>query len=271
SQVVWPAFGGAGGILFNPALAVFDNNNPNGAPIFAVTGQGMVDIGVSYPLAQVDIGKTSALYGTNGLGYLFHVGDENNSNADFFSVDQWGIVGVGQLNHGSALMEVSDMNNRDIPQFAVDGGDIWTNPYLVVSKQSVGIGINPSQWFTLGLKGGATGTAINMYETKTTGWDGAITFVAANGDVRSVITDDLGTNELTINPGMGGGANGILRVEGGLKVESTVQIGDVTTPAGYNLYVQNGILTERVKVALKSDGPNWSDYVFDKKYKLMSI
>jgi len=41
-----------------------------------------------------------------------------------------------------------------------------------------------------------------------------------------------------------------------LKTSSNVVIGDttiITTPGNYNLYVQNGILTERVKVALKRE------------------
>lgn len=46
-----------------------------------------------------------------------------------------------------------------------------------------------------------------------------------------------------------------------LKTTGKVVIGDtslISTPGNYNLYVQNGILTERVKVALKSEA-DWSD------------
>jgi hypothetical protein len=42
------------------------------------------------------------------------------------------------------------------------------------------------------------------------------------------------------------------------------------TPAGYRLYVEDGILTEKVKVALKSTA-DWSDYVFAPSYKLRSL
>lgn len=51
-----------------------------------------------------------------------------------------------------------------------------------------------------------------------------------------------------------------------LKTDGKVVIGDtsqITTPGNYNLYVQNGLLTERVKVSLK-DGADWSDDSFDK-------
>ena len=42
------------------------------------------------------------------------------------------------------------------------------------------------------------------------------------------------------------------------------------TPDGYKLYVQEGILTDRVKVAVNTSN-NWADYVFDENYKLKSI
>jgi len=50
-----------------------------------------------------------------------------------------------------------------------------------------------------------------------------------------------------------------------LKSSGKVVIGDtsqIMTPGNYNLYVQNGILTERVKVALKSSA-EWADHAFE--------
>jgi hypothetical protein len=51
-----------------------------------------------------------------------------------------------------------------------------------------------------------------------------------------------------------------------------VKIGAVTTPnpAGYKLYVDQGILTEKVKIAVAGSA-NWADYVFAKDYKLMPL
>jgi trimeric autotransporter adhesin len=51
-----------------------------------------------------------------------------------------------------------------------------------------------------------------------------------------------------------------------LKTSGKVVIGDtaqISTPGNYSLYVQNGILTERVKVTLKSDA-EWADNAFTK-------
>ncbi|WP_460954408.1 TMF family protein [Spirosoma litoris] len=46
--------------------------------------------------------------------------------------------------------------------------------------------------------------------------------------------------------------------------------GVANTPAGYRLYVADGVLTEKVKVAVKSSA-DWSDYVFAPGYKLKSL
>lgn len=58
-----------------------------------------------------------------------------------------------------------------------------------------------------------------------------------------------------------------------LKTSGKVVIGDTTlisTPGDYNLYVQNGILTERVKVALKSEA-DWSDDAFEKTPSIAEV
>ncbi len=44
----------------------------------------------------------------------------------------------------------------------------------------------------------------------------------------------------------------------------------ITMPGNYKLYVQGGILTEKVKVAL-SNGANWADYVFSSEYRLKPL
>jgi hypothetical protein len=50
----------------------------------------------------------------------------------------------------------------------------------------------------------------------------------------------------------------------------TVTIGNTPNPAGYRLYVEQGILTEKVKVALKTSA-NWADHVFAGDYQLTPL
>lgn len=56
--------------------------------------------------------------------------------------------------------------------------------------------------------------------------------------------------------------------------DAQVVIGNVPTvnSSKYKLYVQTGILTEKVKVALSNDPyNNWSDFVFDEEYELKNL
>jgi hypothetical protein len=63
---------------------------------------------------------------------------------------------------------------------------------------------------------------------------------------------------------------GLIAPAAKLDVAGNVRIGSVNMPAGYRLYVEQGILTERVKVALKTSA-NWADHVFAPDYKLKPL
>jgi len=52
--------------------------------------------------------------------------------------------------------------------------------------------------------------------------------------------------------------------------DGRVKIGTTPMPGGYKLFVEEGILTEKVKVAIKST-TDWSDYVFATDYDLMPL
>lgn len=68
------------------------------------------------------------------------------------------------------------------------------------------------------------------------------------------------------------GHNGIeaMRINQDGKVRIGNSTNDIKTPAGYKLFVEDGILTEKVKVAVKTTA-NWADYVFAEDYKLMPL
>ncbi len=81
------------------------------------------------------------------------------------------------------------------------------------------------------------------------------TYIRGGKSTSNVIIGDIGANVLI---GSGVGANVI------------IGNGVTSTPAGYSLYVAEGILTEKVKVAVKTTA-NWSDNVFDRNYKLPTL
>ncbi len=56
----------------------------------------------------------------------------------------------------------------------------------------------------------------------------------------------------------------------GVEMPARLVIGDVEARDGYRLFVQEGILTEKVKIAVKTT-TDWSDHVFQPGYRLMSL
>lgn len=62
----------------------------------------------------------------------------------------------------------------------------------------------------------------------------------------------------------------LMRINRDGKVRIGSGANDLKTPAGYKLFVEDGILTEKVKVAVKTTA-DWADYVFAEDYKLMPL
>jgi hypothetical protein len=98
---------------------------------------------------------------------------------------------------------------------------------------------------------------------------------AASGRRASISFHNGGQDEGRIELSNDGGFRNLKFVDNqslnlGLNVTGKVLIGHTTMPAGYKLYVEQGILTEKVKVALKTSG-NWADHVFAPGYKLKSL
>lgn len=68
----------------------------------------------------------------------------------------------------------------------------------------------------------------------------------------------------------GSGSSEFMRINQDGKVRIANGENDLKTPAGYRLFVEEGILTEKVKVAVKTTS-NWADFVFNEDYKLMPL
>jgi hypothetical protein len=64
------------------------------------------------------------------------------------------------------------------------------------------------------------------------------------------------------------GTNNVSRMK--INSDGKIVMGTTPTPAGYKLFVEEGILTEKVKVAVKTSS-EWSDYVFAKEYDLKPL
>jgi hypothetical protein len=263
-----------------PSFIVW-NNYTQQIP-FAVLADGTIANGVDVsgnadftPQAQVNIVRNDV------HDYLLKM-QSNGQTQDYFDVHKSGYVGIGAENSGSSTLQIisNSTNTGSVAAVSVLGGSTVpryiyaangsspssANVYLSVKSTGTGIGIDDlSLGSTLAVKGNAAnGTNIDLFGTATSGWDNQIRFKNSSGTTRHVITDDLSSNNLVIHPGFGGGANGMVQIDGKLK------IGDVNTPNDYRLYVADGIMTEKVKVAVKTTN-DWSDFVFDKNYKLRTF
>jgi hypothetical protein len=105
--------------------------------------------------------------------------------------------------------------------------------------------------------------AASLSVARGTGVDGTAAFIGTN----HVSHFNYSTAEDTYIRGGKDGSKVIIN-DGAL---GPVVIGNVSsTPAGYKLFVKDGILTERLKVAVHGTG-NWADYVFADDYSLMPL
>jgi hypothetical protein len=96
---------------------------------------------------------------------------------------------------------------------------------------------------------------------------GDTSLYANNGTINSATTTN-GNRVVTMNN------SNIWFQSAAADTNSKIYIGTTatypSTTGNYKLYVEGGILTEKVKVALRSTA-NWADYVFEKNYDLMPL
>jgi hypothetical protein len=121
---------------------------------------------------------------------------------------------------------------------------------------------------------------LDLVNTGTHGWGNMISFYDGTGAGRHLIYDDFGPTsgtsatqgDLVIQTATSGNPNGKLWVNGKVMIGNVPAITSGSSlDNNYSLYVEKGIITERTTIALASDPTNWSDYVFDKDYKLPKL
>ncbi len=174
------------------------------------------------------------------------------------------LVGIGvntptdplTINNTMSLYDANDHFRNILGRSNQGGINIWT-----------GTGV----WNNSG--GGVTnwdGSGIFLHAKNEPGLPGAVEFVSYSTNNTQAWNDGVAFAFRTYDFSQGDWYPKML-----IKNDGRVLIGsDIgntnNAPSGYNLYVSKGILTEKVKVAV-STTTNWSDYVFNKNYKLMSL
>jgi hypothetical protein len=178
----------------------------------------------------------SSIYGQTWGGSTSVSGDTYRS----------GNVGIGSFTTPTALLHVQSATGN---QFKLE-----RNSGLQSNVLSIGFTSNPTSGISVG--GGST----------------IFTSSNPNGTSDMLFMNTPTTHALIIKSSGKVGVN-TLNPTAGLTVNGNVLIGDpavVSLPAGYKLYVETGILTEKVKVAIKNTS-NWSDFVFEENYKMLSL
>lgn len=277
----------------NYALFSTGSGNGEGAGIFgvydytaatyrvAVNGSGNMSLGGTTPQARLHVtgnalvtsnvgSPTSAAYIRGNNGYsgvttpdytwwgndqtgLFHPAANvigfTNGGAETMRIHSNGFVGIGtaasnpplaKLHVDNGLVRVTGSNPSGGPMVVLGGNSVtapngeWGMEYdaSVAGKE----GLNFWKPF------GSTGTSGNNY-----------LFLSNSGRVGINTNDPIA--QLTVN--------------GKTLIGDPAVVG-INTLGTYLLYVQHGILTEKLRVSVVNSG-TWADYVFDENYKMKSL
>lgn len=238
-----------------------------------------VGIGINAPLAKLHVYQNSNAVvehvrmhnaGSTGAGKFIMY---NDIASNYFTFTKYGSAYAGGYTGIAGLFPYANLlamgnnsgnflvsNAGSIGLNTVTGGVSTLKFYADYSSGKIGIGGNAIPAAQVHINNSAANDTLRITNSTTgsTKTDGLA--IATTGNVVSITNMEnanmtFGTNNLTRMTLLSGGA---------------LQIGTTTTPAGYKLYVETGILTEKIKVALKASA-NWADYVFADDYKLQPL
>ncbi|NMH29550.1 autotransporter outer membrane beta-barrel domain-containing protein [Flavobacterium silvaticum] len=228
-------------------------NNSNNSIILAdgssniarltVANNGNVGIGLGNTKAQNRLEIKSATANTSGLLFsnLKSTFSPTSTASKFLTVDSAGNVILQNLPAASSgYTTIAAGTNISLSGSASSGYTIAATPSLSVTGT------------TLSISGGNTVSLPGFTDTDTSIYN-------SDGNINSGRLVNLNAN-LLFNTTSGG----------------KIYIGDKTTVAGatytgnYKLFVEEGIMAEKVKVAIEGTG-NWMDHVFETNYKLMPL
>lgn len=238
-----------------------------------------VGIGTSTPLSSTKL----HVYGS---GSQEQIRMENVSTAGFSRFTMYNNIAANYATftkYGSAVSGGYPGVSATFPYANMLAFGNNNGPFLNVTSGNIGIGLfkggtTKLKFFAdynsenLSLGGGATPTTNVHINSAVTGDTLKITnsttgHTASDGlEIRTVGNAASLVNRE--NSTLAFGTNNTTRMS--IAADGKITIGTATTPGTYKLYVEGGILTEKVKVALKS-GANWADYVFADDYALRSL
>ena len=221
------------------------------ATVFIINKNEKVGIGKAGPSARLDVGGTFNADGNGSFGNNVTVAQK---------------LGVG--------------NNADIAKNLTVGLNATIDKNLFVRGGRIDMGMSPD--YALRMIQGSTSNGMMALTVNTGSSTGATIDMFGSTFYEPAKAGALyySSNSATGNKyghkfcNYDGGQTSLMGIQSNGKVvigKSLIE-GDpaTSTPNGYLLYVQKGILTEKVNVAIAGT-PNWSDFVFEEDYSLMPL
>lgn len=202
---------------------------------------------------------------TNAPAYHLHVNGDAFISGDFTVSGNFKVL--GDIEAGRDVKAGRDvLAGRNITAAeTISGKNLAATQDVTAGGNISGTNINASS--TINATGNITSSA-TIAGTNLT----ATNNITAGGNIAGINLNASGTvtatGNITTVLGTIAGAN--VNATNNLSVGNRVTIGTVNTPTGYRLYVADGILTEKVKVAVRTSA-NWADYVFKSDYKLRPL
>jgi trimeric autotransporter adhesin len=250
-----------------------------GAGTLAKLGTGTGNSALGYYAGNQNSGNYNVFVGNNA-------GINNAGQGNVFVGDQAGTTNTTGLNNVFLGKSARSTNAGIIRGVAIGYNAVVTTDDGIVLGDAtsgavkVGVGTNAPAAKLHIVGGGTTATGVRFENLPTDAVGGAVMnylVVDASGNIHKYLGAGpnvrQGVDEASKIGGNSFNDNWTLKNDFLYnKNKKGIIIGEGITslPKGYGMYVTDGILTEKVKVAIKNSS-DWADYVFNKDYKKMSL
>ncbi|GAB3989585.1 hypothetical protein GCM10028807_14810 [Spirosoma daeguense] len=224
----------------------------NGAGAGNTSGEGNTSVGDGSFLNSTSGGENTA------VGRYAGINNTTGSKNTFIGVAATNPPGSGNLTNSTAIGY---------------NASVTTSNAMILGNNQVNVGIgntapNNKLEITKGVANQSGLRLSNLTSSSPASMYGQVKFLTVNdaGDVVLGTTTGVAREGVTESLWQQKGA--FLQNSKGEAIIIGANVSN--TPSGYKLYVEEGILTEKVKVAVKNTS-EWSDYVFDNTYKLQDL
>lgn len=221
------------------------------SPLFTLQTGGSLGIGTANPGAKLHVAGTGKFEGSASTDFVKMYNTSNNLGSTT------SVLTVGLSSNQNA-------NPYLLKLYGTTTSSNHGDRFVVKNDGQVGIGISDPR-YKLSVAGGIiVDDGAHFNGNVTTGEDYVIKFGdASHGE--AIGSMKSGGNNIH-------GLNFYTAYQSRMSITNSgaVTIGNVSTPSGYKLYVEQGILTEQVKVAVRTTN-DWSDFVFKPNYNLMPL